>query len=157
MSMTPTKTQISAGGVVFRRSGDEARVEVALIAVGAGNRWQLPKGLVDAGETPEAAALREAREETGISTELVAPIDKIEYWYYSTGRGGARTRFHKFVYFYLLRYLSGDVRDHDREVNEARWVEIDEAQAMLAFAGERKVVARAREMLLLADGDPRQE
>ena len=145
MSVIPTKTQISAGGVVFRRRRD-SRVEVALISVGGENRWQLPKGLVDAGEATEAAAVREAREETGIETELVAPIDKIEYWYYATNRGG-RVRFHKFVHFYLLRYLSGDVRDHDAEVNEARWVEIDEAHALLAFAGERKVVARAREML----------
>ena len=147
MSVTPTKTQTSAGGVVFRRRSDDAsRVEVALISVGEGNRWQLPKGLVDAGEATEAAAMREAREETGLETELVAPVDKIEYWYYSTGRG-QRVRFHKFVYFYLLRYVAGDVRDHDAEVNEARWVEIDEAHALLAFASERKVVARAREML----------
>ena len=144
MSVIPTKTQISAGGVVFRRR--DSRLEVALISVGERNRWQLPKGLVDAGETPEVAAVREAREETGIETELVAPIDKIEYWYYATNRG-ARVRFHKFVHFYLLRYVSGDVSGHDREVNEARWMEIDEARTMLAFAGERKVVERAREML----------
>ena len=131
---TQTKTQISAGGVVFRRR--DARVEVALISVGDKNRWQLPEGLVDAGESAEAAAVREAREETGIETELLAPLDKIEYWYYSTNRG-QRVRFHKFVYFYLLHYLSGDVREHDAEVNEARWVEIDEALAMLAFKGER--------------------
>jgi 8-oxo-dGTP pyrophosphatase MutT (NUDIX family) len=153
MSVIPTKTQISAGGVVFRRC--DSRVEVALISVGGESRWQLPKGLVDAGESPEAAAVREAREETGIETELVAPIDKIEYWYYATNRGG-RVRFHKFVHFYLLRYVSGDVRDHDAEVNEARWVEIDEARTMLAFAGERKVLERAREMLA-ASGDARQE
>ena len=146
MSATPTKTQISAGGVVFRRRESDARVEVALISVGEKNRWQLPKGLVDAGEATEAAAIREAREETGLEAELVAPIDKIEYWYYSTNRG-QRVRFHKFVYFYLLRYVAGDVRDHDAEVNEARWVEIDEAHALLAFAGERKVMERAREML----------
>ena len=144
MSAPPTKTQISAGGVVFRRRG--ARIEVALISVGEANRWQLPKGLVDAGETPEAAALREAREETGVEAAMVAPVDKVEYWYYSTNQG-QRVRFHKFVHFYLLRYVSGDVRDHDAEVNEARWVEIDEAHALLAFAGERKVVARAREMI----------
>ncbi len=148
MSAIPTKTQISAGGVVFRRHDDgDGRVEVALIAVGEQNRWQLPKGLIDAGETPEAAALREAREETGVDCELGALIDRVEYWYYSTNRGGGRVRFHKFVYFYLLRYLSGDVRDHDAEVREARWVEIGEARAMLAFAGERKVVEQAREML----------
>lgn len=142
----PTKTQISAGGVVFRRCGTQ--IEVALISVGDKNRWQLPKGLVDAGESTESAALREAHEETGVEAEMVAPVDKVEYWYYATTRGGGgRVRFHKFVYFYLLRYVSGDVRDHDHEVNEARWVEIDEAREMLAFAGERKIVERAREML----------
>ncbi|HEX8634127.1 MAG TPA: NUDIX domain-containing protein [Pyrinomonadaceae bacterium] len=150
MSVIPTKTQISAGGVVYRQRGD-ARVEVALISVGDENRWQLPKGLVDAGEATEAAAIREAREETGIETELVALVDKIEYWYYATNRGG-RVRFHKFVHFYLLRYLSGDVGDHDAEVNEARWFEIDEARARLAFAGERKVLERARAMLAAASG-----
>jgi 8-oxo-dGTP pyrophosphatase MutT (NUDIX family) len=144
MSRIPTKTQISAGGVVFRQR--DGRVEVALISVGGEARWQLPKGLVDAGEALEAAAMREAREETGLQAELVAPIDKVEYWYYATERG-QRVRFHKFVHFYLLRYASGDVRDHDHEVNEARWIEIDEALGMLAFASERKIVERAREML----------
>jgi len=153
MSVIPTKTQTSAGGVVFRRR--DLRVEVALISVGDKKRWQLPKGLVDAGEATETTAMREAREETGLDTELVAPIDKIEYWYYSTNRG-VRVRFHKFVYFYLLRYLSGDVSAHDAEVNEARWVEIDEARTTLAFAGERKVMERAREMLA-AGCDSRQE
>jgi 8-oxo-dGTP pyrophosphatase MutT (NUDIX family) len=141
---TITKTQTSAGGVVFRRRG--ASVEVALISVGAGDRWQLPKGLVDAGESPEAAAVREAREETGLEAELVAPIEKIEYWYYATERG-ARVRFHKFVHFFLLRFTAGDVSEHDHEVNEARWVGIAEAIGMLAFKGERAVVERAREML----------
>jgi 8-oxo-dGTP pyrophosphatase MutT (NUDIX family) len=144
MSGVVTKTQVSAGGVVFRRGG--GRTEVALISVGAQNRWQLPKGLVDAGESPEDAALREAREETGLDAELVAPVEKIEYWYFSNERG-ARVRFHKFVHFYLLRFTSGDVRDHDAEVNEARWIEIDEAIEMLAFKGERTVVERAREMI----------
>jgi 8-oxo-dGTP pyrophosphatase MutT (NUDIX family) len=139
-----TKTQVSAGGVVFRRS--EGRTEVALISVGEQNRWQLPKGLVDAGESAEDAALREAREETGLDAELVAPIEKIEYWYFSTERG-ARVRFHKFVHFYLLRFTAGDVRDHDHEVNEARWIEIGEAIGMLAFKGERAIVERAREMI----------
>ena len=144
MSGIVTKTQTSAGGVVFRRG--DGRVEVALISVGAGRRWQLPKGLVGAGESPEAAAVREAREETGLDAELVAPIEKIEYWYFSTERG-ARVRFHKFVHFFLMRFTAGDVSGHDHEVNEARWVEIGEACGMLAFKGERGVVERAREMI----------
>jgi 8-oxo-dGTP pyrophosphatase MutT (NUDIX family) len=144
MSGVVTRTQTSAGGVVFRRSG--RRTEVALISVGEKNRWQLPKGLLDSGETPEAAAVREAREETGLASELVAPVDVVEYWYYASERG-ERVRFHKFVHFFLLRFIEGDVGDHDHEVNEARWVEIGEAVEMLAFKGEREVVGRAREMI----------
>jgi 8-oxo-dGTP pyrophosphatase MutT (NUDIX family) len=144
MRQAQTLTQISAGGVAFRR--ESSRLEVVLISVGEGPRWQLPKGLVDEGEEIEATALREVREEAGIVTEIIGPIETIEYWYYSTTRG-ERVRFHKFVHFYLLSYQSGDVRDHDHEVNEARWVEIDEARRMLAFDGERKIVERAKGML----------
>jgi 8-oxo-dGTP pyrophosphatase MutT (NUDIX family) len=142
----PTRTQISAGGVGFRKRG--AGVEVALIAVDSakGLRWQLPKGIVDEGETPEATAVREVREEAGIATELVQQIERIEYWYYGT-ENGERVRYHKFVHFFLLRYLSGDVADHDREVIETRWVGLAEAKPMLAFASERRVVERAEEIL----------
>ena len=145
--MFETREQVSAGGVVYRRR--DGAVEVALISVGPLGRWQLPKGLVGRGETPEEAALREVREETGLDGELVAPIETVEYWYVGTAAraGQARVRFHKFVHFYLLRYASGEPSDHDHEVNEARWVEIDEAVRMLAFKGERAVLARAREMI----------
>jgi 8-oxo-dGTP pyrophosphatase MutT (NUDIX family) len=144
-----TKTQVSSGGVAYRRAGGQT--EVALISVGPENRWQLPKGLVGRGEEPEATALREVREEAGIETELVAPLDRIEYWYVSK-EAGAPVRFHKFVYFYLLRYTSGDPDDHDHEVNEARWVEIQEATALLTFESEKKVVAQAAELLQNAQG-----
>jgi hypothetical protein len=58
-----------------------------------------------------------------------------------------RVRFHKFVHFFLLRCVGGRITDHDHEVNEARWFDIDEAPAALAFANERRIVERAREML----------
>jgi 8-oxo-dGTP pyrophosphatase MutT (NUDIX family) len=136
--------QISAGGVAFRRRGSLLRV--AIVSVGERGRWQLPKGIVGKGETNETAALREVREEAGIETQMLGLIDKIEYWYFSVERG-ERVRFHKFVYFYLLRYESGDVRNHDHEVNEARWVGLDEAREMLAFASEKKILERAAAML----------
>ena len=80
MSKVPTKLQFSAGGVAFRKQ--DGRIDVALISVGADDRWQLPKGLVDKGESTEDAALREVREEAGIDTEIVTRIDKVEYWYF---------------------------------------------------------------------------
>lgn len=141
------REQISAGGVACR--GEAGRWEVALVLVGppAKPRWQLPKGLVDEGETPEAAAIREVREEAGVETEVLHPLERVEYWYHGTERDGTRVRYHKFVHFYLLRYLAGEVRDHDAEVREARWVPIGEAAGMLAFASERGVVERAVEVL----------
>lgn len=144
MSTTTTERQLSAGGVAFRWREDT--IEIALISVGEKGRWQLPKGLVDRNEAPEEAALREVREEAGIETELLQPIDTIEYWYYGR-HGGERIRYHKFVHFYLLRYVAGDVEDHDQEVNEARWVPIDQAQRLLAFASEKKVVAQAQSLI----------
>ena len=144
MSKNPTKIQISAGGVAFRERGDQ--IEVALISVGEDARWQLPKGLVDKGESTEAAAVREVREEAGINTEVIARIDKVEYWYL-WNEDGRRIRYHKFVYFYLLRYKSGDVGDHDDEVNEARWVAIDDAMKMLAFENEKKILKKATELI----------
>jgi 8-oxo-dGTP pyrophosphatase MutT (NUDIX family) len=149
MSTFETKEQVSAGGVVYRRRGK--RIEVALISVGEQGRWQLPKGLVGRGETPPEAALREVAEETGLACEIVAELEKVEYWYFSKG-GARRVRFHKFVHFYLMRFVSGDMSGHDDEVNEARWVGVEEAEGMLAFKGERKALVEAREILVVGAG-----
>ncbi|HUF66550.1 MAG TPA: NUDIX domain-containing protein [Gemmatimonadaceae bacterium] len=144
----PVRTEISSGGVVYRnRAG---RIDVALISVGEPPRWQLPKGLVDRGEKPEETAVREVREEAGVQATLVAPLDRIGYWYQRTEKG-ARVRVRKFVHFYLLRYRSGNVRQHDSEVLEARWVPLDDAGGMLAFATERKVLVEAARKL---SGEP---
>lgn len=141
----PTKRQVSSGGVAFRRRG--GRVEIAIVSVGPNARWQLPKGIVEKGESPEITALREVREEAGVDTELVAPLQTIEYWYVAKDEAGGRVRYHKFVHFFLLEYQRGDVGDHDREVNEARWVSLADASELLAFPNERAVVAEAAELL----------
>jgi 8-oxo-dGTP diphosphatase len=141
---TPIRDQTSAGGVVFKRSGDG--VEVVIVAVGPNNRWQLPKGLVDKDEKPEITAVREAREEGGVSSEIISHIETVEYWYAGL-ENGIRVRFHKRVHFYLMRYQSGDPKDHDWEVNEARWVPIEDAAPQLAFDNEKRVMQRAAELI----------
>jgi 8-oxo-dGTP pyrophosphatase MutT (NUDIX family) len=139
-----TIEQVSAGGAAFRF--ENQIYETAIISVNPSRRWQLPKGIIDAGETPEIAALREVREEAGIETELLTPIETIEYWYFGEQRG-ERVRFHKSVHFYLLAFRGGAVENHDAEVVEARWVKAEDAIEMLAFKSEKSVVEKALKLL----------
>lgn len=140
----PTVEQISAGGVAYRRENSE--IEIAVVAVNPSRRWQLPKGLIDAGESEEEAARREVREEAGIETELQGKIETVEYWYVGDWRG-ERVRFHKFVHFFLLEYTAGDVKNHDHEIAEARWAAPAEAIEMLAFKSEQEVVKKALDLV----------
>lgn len=134
----------SAGGVAVR---DTSRGhEVALVLIEPEMRWQLPKGLVDAGETVQQAALREVSEEAGITCEIVAPIQTIDYWF-TSHHDADKIRVHKHVHFFLMKYVSGDVADHDHEVAEARWFPVKEAFAALAFDSERSVLLLGVDML----------
>ncbi len=139
-----TLDQISAGGVAFRWKNSNP--EVVIVSVKPKLRWQLPKGIVDPGESPEVTAVREVREEAGVETDRLDLIETVEYWYRSF-RNGKPVRFHKYVHFYLLQYRSGEVSNHDHEVEEARWVSFDEAVKMLAFKSEQEVVEKAREVV----------
>ncbi len=140
-----TLDQVSAGGVAFRWRDSEP--ELVIVSVKPKMRWQLPKGIVDPGETLQITAVREVREEAGVETDLIALIETIEYWYRAV-KYGKPVRYHKFVHFYLLQYRRGDVSDHDHEIEEARWVRFEEAIEMLTFKTERGVVEKARAMIL---------
>jgi ADP-ribose pyrophosphatase YjhB (NUDIX family) len=132
-----TESEFSAGGVVVR--GDECVVIVPVKRSQDGKRvLALPKGHPDGDETPEQAATREVREETGVVGELVEPLGEVAYFYQRKGR-----RIHKRVRFFLFRYVSGSTDDHDQEIEEARWMPLAEAAEKLTYAGEREMAARA--------------
>ena len=139
-----TRLEISAGGVIFRER--RGRTEVCLITTQGGRAWQLPKGIIEDGEPAEEAAQREVSEETGLQGNLVQRLDRIEYWYIWKERN-ERTRVHKFVYFFLFRYLRGSTKDHDDEVDDACWVPLSEAQARLSFKNERRVIELAAQVI----------
>ncbi|MEO0278764.1 MAG: NUDIX hydrolase [candidate division WOR-3 bacterium] len=139
-----TVFEISAGGVVFRKS--EERLQILLISVKEGKIWTLPKGLVEKGERPEKAALREVKEETGVTAKIVKFIDKIDLWFYQE-ENGERVRHHKIVYYYLMEYESGSLEDHDFEVVYVKWFEAEEALSILSYQKDREIVKKALEFL----------
>jgi 8-oxo-dGTP pyrophosphatase MutT (NUDIX family) len=100
----------------------------------------LPKGHVDPGETAPQAAEREVREEAGVQADVVEKLGDVRYWYQRDGQ-----RIAKVVSFFLFDYRSGDVADHDQEVEEARWVPLEQAIELLTYRGEREMVQRALE------------
>ncbi len=129
--------EFSAGGVVVR--DQEVIVVVPVRRDARGRRvLALPKGHPDGDETPEAAAAREVREEAGVEAELVEKLGDVHYVYERPGR-----RVSKRVAFFLFRYRSGDVADHDHEIEQACWLALGEAVQSLSYPGEREMVARA--------------
>ncbi len=129
----------SAGGVVLRQGGSGPE-----LVLGRRRRdrdtvtWSLPKGTPDGDETIEQTALREVEEETGLQVRILAPVGPIEYWFVQKG-----TRIHKTVHYYLMETVGGDLSLHDHEFDEVRWVSLADAEALMSFATEREVVARA--------------
>jgi 8-oxo-dGTP pyrophosphatase MutT (NUDIX family) len=130
-----TEHHRSAGGLLVRGP------KILLISTQEGRRWQLPKGHIEAGESPEEAAVREVREETGVTGRVIAKLPEIEYWYVEKGR----LRVHKRVDYFLLDYESGDPADFDAgEVSGAGWFSWEEGLDKLSFDNERRVAEQAR-------------
>jgi 8-oxo-dGTP pyrophosphatase MutT (NUDIX family) len=124
--------EVSYGGVVVRGT------DVIVIRPRGKRALALPKGGADAGESGAETAAREVREETGVTVTVREPLGDVRYWY---RRGGKRI--FKTVHFFLCDYVDGDVADHDHEVEEARWVPLEEAASVLSYAGEREMIERA--------------
>jgi 8-oxo-dGTP pyrophosphatase MutT (NUDIX family) len=132
-----TSSEFSAGGVVVRDR--ECVVIVPTRRAADGSRvLALPKGHPERDESAADAARREVREEAGVESRLVDQLGDVRYFYMREGR-----RIAKVVSFFLLEYISGDVGDHDREVQEARWLALEDAARELTYPGERDMVARA--------------
>jgi 8-oxo-dGTP pyrophosphatase MutT (NUDIX family) len=137
--------EVSAGGLTLRSSsGRLADVEGVLI--GKHDRrgrlvWTLPKGKMEAGETRQQTAIREIREETGITGEVLASLGSVEYWFVADGR-----RIHKTVHHYLLRATGGELSTEDAEVSDVAWVPLAKIAGELAYSDERDLIATVPEL-----------
>jgi 8-oxo-dGTP pyrophosphatase MutT (NUDIX family) len=132
-----TSTEFSAGGVVVR-DGECVVIVPTRRAADGSEVLALPKGHPEGDESAADAALREVREETGVQARLVEQLGEVRYWY---TRGGQRIA--KAVSFFLLEYIAGDVSEHDSEVQDARWMALEQAARELTYEGEREMAARA--------------
>lgn len=137
------KVQISAGGVVYKKDKDGIKI---LVGKHSGHHgWVFPKGLIGdniKGESKEATAIREVKEETGIVGEIEKSLKPETYWYIWEG-----DKIQKTVYYFVMRYLSGDVENHDWEMEEVEWIPASEVAERLTYDSDKKVWKKASELI----------
>ncbi len=140
------RREFSAGVVLVRRMRGRWWLAVVRPQGKRDGIWVLPKGLVDAGETPAEAALREGHEETGLRARLSSKLGDVRYVYTWDGE-----RIFKIVSFYLAYAAGGRIgalpEGMDLEVAEVRWLPLDDGPRLLAYGGERTMASRALEQL----------
>lgn len=141
------KFEFSAGGVVFKRqkTKDKRQTLFILVAQHSGHHgWVFPKGLIDKGETKENAAVREVLEETGVAARILNPLTPVTYWYV-----WEEQKIKKTVYYFLMEYVSGDITDHDFEMENVEWLPIDEVEERLTYPSDKKVWEEAFQQLTI--------
>jgi 8-oxo-dGTP pyrophosphatase MutT (NUDIX family) len=139
----PTTREVSAGGVVYRETDDGIEVVLASRRTRRGQlAWGLAKGGIEEGETKEDAAIREVREETGMTAEIEADLGDTKYMYVWDD-----IRIRKTVHFFLMRHTGGNADDRDDEMEEIRWFPMERAIKRAAYRGERDMLVKASELL----------
>ncbi len=139
----PKVEETSAGGLVVDRTSGPLRAALIARHDRRGRLvWSLPKGHLEAGETPEDAAIREVEEETGIRGRVLAPLGVIDFWFIAENR-----RIHKTVHHYLMEASGGELSDEDAEVVEVAWFPLTDVRERLAYADERRLLDRLPDLI----------
>jgi len=131
------KREFSAGGVVYKR-------DKWLVCKHSGyHKWILPKGLVEEGESLKETAEREVEEECGIKVKVVEKLKDVEKYVYTMNG----VKIFKQVVYFLMEYESGDIADHDWEMEEVEWLKYEEAYKRLEYSGAKRALKKAKELL----------
>ena len=136
--------EVSAGGLVIDQSGTKGLlIGRRDLKDASGKRllWSLPKGHIEAGETPEMAAIREVAEETGIQSEITRELGVIDFWFMAGGK-----RIHKTVHHFLFTEVGGVLAPQISEVDDVGWFPLTDIVGMLAYPDEKKLIAKAGEI-----------
>ncbi len=132
----PVKTAVSAGGIVYKI--EDGKIFLVLVSP-RHNVWTLPKGLVEE-ESIRETALREVKEEAGITGEIEIKLGQIDYWF---AEKNEKVRIHKYVHYFLIKYTSGDISDHDSEIEKVCWVAANQVEKCLTYPTDKKIIKKA--------------
>jgi 8-oxo-dGTP pyrophosphatase MutT (NUDIX family) len=150
------RREFSAGGVLVRRLSGRWWFAAIRPAGRPESTWALPKGLVSPGDSPEATALREVAEETGLVGRADGKLGDVKYVYTASFEGGDGERVFKIVSFFLVRYAGGRLGvlpvEFRHEVAEAKWLPLDDAPRLLAYGGEKDMARKAIAFLEANEG-----
>ena len=136
------KFEFSAGGIVYRKNPN---LQILVCQHSQHHGWVFPKGLIgdkEKGEEKEDTAVREVKEETGIGAEIEKSLTPTEYWYKWEGDKVKKT-----VYFFIMKYVGGDTKDHDHEMEEVEWIDYNDVSQRLTFASDKKAWEEAKKLI----------
>ena len=136
--------QFSAGGIVYKKANGKTFILVSQHSQHHG--WVFPKGLIGdhiEGEKKEETALREVTEETGAIGKIIRSLTPVTYWFKLEGELIKKT-----VYYSLMEYVGGDIKKHDKEMEDVEWLPMDEVEKRLTYKSDKQVWQEAKRLIV---------
>jgi 8-oxo-dGTP diphosphatase len=137
------KQEFSAGGIVYKKTRNNIYILVCQHSQHHG--WVFPKGLIGdhiENENKEETAVREVKEETGVNAKIIMPLKEVSYWYVFN-----KEKIKKTVYYFIMKYVSGNIENHDFEMENVEWVEKNKVKDKLTYKSDKKVWEEAEKFI----------